>query len=256
MLTKILVKIIVVLILINVAMILTVFAVSPPDTNITTAATEYAQENCQTEHSLATETPSVVLLEFEQEHESENTIPFTCEGTIPNDENETFQCIDDNLVTYSELPQLPESKIFVEEPAEELTDDSEEVEITDPSTCYDLTYEEKDMLLRIAMAEVGGEDCVECLALVMKTVLNRMESPLFPSTIYRVIHAENQFSPVASGSFSTAVPNEKCYEALELVINGWDESQGALYFEACVGSSWHSRNLELLFQHCSTRFYR
>lgn len=256
MLTKILVRIIVVLILINVAMILTVFAVSPPDENITTAATEYAEAYCETEYSLATETFPVASLEVEQEHEAANTIPFAVEGTIPSVEIGVFQCIDDNLVPDSELQQLPEIQLFVERPVEDVTDDSEEVESTESSTCYDLTYEEKDMLLRIAMAEVGGEDCVECLALVMKTVLNRMESPLFPSTIYRVIHAENQFSPVASGYFSTAVPNEKCYEALELVINGWDESQGALYFEACVGSSWHSRNLELLFQHCSTRFYR
>lgn len=121
---------------------------------------------------------------------------------------------------------------------------------------YNLTNEERDMLLRIAMAEVGCEDCVDCLALVMRTVLNRVESPLFPNRIYKVIHAENQFSPVASGSFTTAKPNDKCHEALDLVINGWDESKGALYFEACAGPSWHSRNLERLFQHCSTRFYK
>lgn len=256
MLTKILVRIIAALILINVAMILTVFAVTQPDERIATAVTEYRETYCETEYSLATETLSTVSSEHEQKHESANTIPFTVASTIPNVEIDTFQCIDGNLVADMEPLQLPEGKNCVERTVDDVTDDSEEVESTESSTCYDLTYEEKDMLLRIAMAEVGGEDCVECLALVMKTVLNRMESPLFPSTIYRVIHAENQFSPVASGSFSTAVPNEKCYEALELVINGWDESQGALYFEACVGSSWHSRNLELLFQHCSTRFYR
>mgnify|MGYP006898678300 CR=1 FL=1 len=44
-------------------------------------------------------------------------------------------------------------------------------------------------------------------------------------------------------------------EALEMIKTGWDESQGALYYEWCEGESWHSKNLTLLFQHCDTRFY-
>ena len=40
-----------------------------------------------------------------------------------------------------------------------------------------------------------------------------------------------------------------------MVMRGWDESQGALYYEWCEGESWHSQNLNLLFQHCDVRFY-
>ena len=57
------------------------------------------------------------------------------------------------------------------------------------------------------------------------------------------------------GSFESAQPNSACYDALEMIRQGWDESQGALYYEWCEGESWHSRNLNLLFQHCDTRFY-
>ena len=117
--------------------------------------------------------------------------------------------------------------------------------------------DEEYILLQIAMAEVGVEECVECAALVMRTVLNQVESPKFPNSLQRVIYAEEQFTPVwRTGSFYTVSPNDVCIEALELIRSGWDESEGALYYEACTDSSWHSRNLKLLYQHCNTRFYK
>lgn len=118
-----------------------------------------------------------------------------------------------------------------------------------------LTEEEKTMLLKLGMAERGSQECTECIALVMRTVLNRVESDRFGSSIRSVIFAQNQFTPVSDGSYDSANPNERCREALEMVIYGWDESQGALFYEWCEGESWHSKNLHLLLQHCDTRFY-
>lgn len=118
-----------------------------------------------------------------------------------------------------------------------------------------LTEEEKTMLLKIGMAELGQGDCTECIALVMRTVLNRVEAGRFGRGIYGVLHAPEQFTPVMNGTYAAAEPNERCQEALNMVICGWDESQGALYYEFCKGESWHSKNLHLLFQHCDTRFY-
>lgn len=122
-----------------------------------------------------------------------------------------------------------------------------------------LTEEEQALLLQLAMAErnegLGYDDCPICMALAMRTVLNRVESGRFSKSIRGVIYAPEQFTPVLDGSFDSAVPNEACYEALDLVLNHWDESQGALYYEWCEGESWHSQNLHLLFQHCNTRFY-
>ena len=117
------------------------------------------------------------------------------------------------------------------------------------------TEEEEALLLQIGAAERGSAGCTECIALVMRTVLNRVESPKFSSTIKGVIYAQDQFTPVAEGTFEEAVPGWRCKEALEMIRSGWDESQGALYYEWCEGESWHSRNLNLLFQHCDTRFY-
>lgn len=135
-------------------------------------------------------------------------------------------------------------------------------QVTEPETTVppaepviSLTEKEKTILLKLGMAERGDTDCAECIALVMRTVLNRAEAGYSGKDIRSVVFAQNQFTPVMNGSYYAAVPNERCYEALEMVVSGWDESQGALFYEWCEGESWHSRNLQLLFQHCDTRFY-
>lgn len=116
--------------------------------------------------------------------------------------------------------------------------------------------EESQMLMKIAMAEAEGET-VEGKALVMLVVLNRVWDSGFPNTIEEAIFQPKQFSPVREGGrYYTTEPNEECYEALELVQNGWDESGGALYFESCENSSWHSENLEFLYQVGNHKFYR
>ncbi len=130
-----------------------------------------------------------------------------------------------------------------------------ETEPTRPPIVLKLTLEEQEMLLKIGMAELGKEECPECVALVMCTVLNRLEAGKFGSSIYGVLHARNQFTPVGDGTYAKAEPNETCYAALDMVLRGWDESQGALYYEFCEGESWHSKNLHLLTEHCNTRFY-
>lgn len=87
-----------------------------------------------------------------------------------------------------------------------------------------LTEEEKELLVRISMAEARGEG-IEGLALVQLVVLNRCEKT--GQTVRQVIFSPNQFfvQGMCAG-------NEEAYEALKLVCCGWDESQGAIYFAA------------------------
>ena len=153
------------------------------------------------------------------------------------------------------LPTVPETTVV---PTTEATVPPTTEETVPETTLprLSLTEQEQTMLLKLAMAELGETECVDCLALVMRTVLNRVEAGGFGRSIEGVILAKDQFTPVADGSYYRAQPNESCFEALELVISGWDESQGALYYEFCVGESWHSKNLTLLFAHCNTRFYK
>ena len=160
----------------------------------------------------------------------ETTIP---ETTIP----------ETTVMTEPEPTSVPTT-----EPTEAPTETTQPVLLT-------FTEEEEELLLKIGMAERGDTYCPTCVALVMRTVLNRVDSPKFPSTVKGVIYGENQFTPVAEGTFEDTVPNDVCRMALKSIKEGWDESQGALYYEWCEGPSWHSQNLHLLLQHCDTRFY-
>ena len=121
---------------------------------------------------------------------------------------------------------------------------------------YDWDGEDERMLAKIAMAEAEGES-VEGKALVILVVLNRVWSDEFPDSIEEVIVQKNQVSPVAEGGrYWTTEPDAGCYEALELVMGGWDESQGAFYFESTGRDGWHSQNLEFLFEFGGHKFYR
>ena len=150
----------------------------------------------------------------------------------------------------SSLPR--ETQPATQPAATEETYTSEETLSPDVLT---FTDEEEELLLKLGMSERGSAGCVTCMALVMRTALNRVESPKFSSTLKGVIYAQDQFTPVMDGSFENAQPDWLCEKALDMIRQGWDESQGALYYEWCEGTSWHSQNLNLLTQHCDTRFY-
>ena len=124
----------------------------------------------------------------------------------------------------------------------------------------DWDKDESYLLTKIAMAEAEGED-VEGKALVILVVLNRVWSKEFPDSIEEVIlqHKKEcyQFSVTQKGGrWWWVEPDKECYEALELVMSGWNESRNALYFESPSKSTWHRDNLEFLFQHGNHYFYK
>lgn len=124
----------------------------------------------------------------------------------------------------------------------------------------DWNGEESYLLAKIAMAEAEGES-IEGKALVILVVLNRVWSNQFPDTIEEVILQEykgvHQFSVTMDGGRWWRVePNEECYEALDLVMSGWNESRNALYFESPSESTWHQEHLDFLFKYGNHYFYR
>lgn len=118
---------------------------------------------------------------------------------------------------------------------------------------YDFTEDEEWELLHIGQAESGNQG-VYGICLTMRCVLNRVEDEAgrFGNSIHEVVTAPNQFSTVSSGAWY-AEPNEDCYEALELIRQGWDESQGALYFRATW--SGHFSWANYLFTYGGHNFY-
>lgn len=139
------------------------------------------------------------------------------------------------------------------------TEEPEPIPTEEPHTAiwsYDWSAEDSYILAKIAMAEAEDED-TEGKALVILVVLNRVWDEAFPDTIEEVVMQDNpvQFSPVANGRYDRVEPNDDCWKALDMVMGGWDESRGALYFESPSESTWHQQNLKYLFKHGNHYFY-
>ena len=119
-----------------------------------------------------------------------------------------------------------------------------------------ISQEEKQILLKIAMAEAEGEG-TSGKAYVMRVVLNRVQSEEFPNTIKKVVFQKNQFSPVKdNGRYWNAEPDEECYEAYNMIENGWDDSAGALYFSRTGSSPWMQENTDFLYEVGNHSFYK
>lgn len=88
---------------------------------------------------------------------------------------------------------------------------------------------ELDLLAKIVFTEARDEPYEGYLA-VAAVVINRVESPNFPDTIYDVIYQPGQFYPVKSGKINEVVPDENSYKAAKEALLGADPVNGALYF--------------------------
>ncbi|MBR7081111.1 MAG: cell wall hydrolase [Oscillospiraceae bacterium] len=128
----------------------------------------------------------------------------------------------------------------------------------DPIQPGDEFYDDNDLywLSRIIQAEAGGESLEGKIA-VGNVVLNRVESPLFPNSVYDVIFDKKygvQFTPAYSGGLKREPPDE-AVAAAKLALEGVNTAQGSLYFVAAraASSSWAGRNREFVSQignHC------
>ena len=122
-----------------------------------------------------------------------------------------------------------------------------------------ISDDEYQVLLKIVEAEAPAED-IKGKMLVANVVLNRMELNFGGDTISEVVFAKGQFEPVSNGRIYKVTPSAATIEAVERVLDGEDESQGALYFMARSlaskkGISWFERNLEFLFEHGGHEIY-
>ena len=82
------------------------------------------------------------------------------------------------------------------------------IEDSDEQIAEEIYLGELEELAQLVEAEAGNQE-FEGKCLVVDTVLNRVESPLFPDTIHEVIHQEGQFSVMTNGAFEKAAWNMK-----------------------------------------------
>lgn len=108
------------------------------------------------------------------------------------------------------------------------------------------TEEEIIMLQKLTMAEAGNQSA-NCQMMVAETVLNRIDSELFPNTMKDVIYQKNekfyQFSCIPDGNYSKAVPTQQVIDAVDAALFNHvnDISQNPddmLYFNSIGYFSW------------------
>lgn len=126
-----------------------------------------------------------------------------------------------------------------------------------------LDEESYEILCKIVEAEAGSED-EKGRMLVANVVLNRVESGRFPNTVKGVVFQKKgghfQFSPVANGRYDRTKVSEKTRAAVGKVLQGADESQGALYFVNRYATdpgamSWFDTRCTPLFTHGRHEFF-
>jgi N-acetylmuramoyl-L-alanine amidase len=91
-------------------------------------------------------------------------------------------------------------------------------------------YSQNDIQLmaNAVYGEARGEPYIGQVA-VAAVILNRVSSPSFPKTISGVIFEPRAFTAVADGQIYLT-PNETAKKAVLDAINGWDPTDGCIYY--------------------------
>ena len=94
------------------------------------------------------------------------------------------------------------------------------------------------LLAKCIYAEARGEPYIGQVA-IGAVVLNRVKSSSFPNTIAGVIYQPYAFTAVADGQINLE-PNDTAYKAARDAMNGWDPTNGCLYYynPATATSAW------------------
>jgi N-acetylmuramoyl-L-alanine amidase len=94
------------------------------------------------------------------------------------------------------------------------------------------------LLARTVTGEARGEPYIGQVA-VAATILNRLDDPRFPKTISGIIFQPGAFTAVSDGQI-WLTPNSTAQKAVIDALNGWDPSDGAVYYfnPATASSRW------------------
>ena len=84
------------------------------------------------------------------------------------------------------------------------------------------------MMANAVYGEARGES-YEGQVAVAAVILNRVDNPSFPDTPSGVIFQPGAFTAVADGQI-WLTPNESALKAVQDALNGWDPTDGCLYY--------------------------
>ena len=137
------------------------------------------------------------------------------EGTNKTEDIAVTEVTSEPLIINESFTSSSETEV-TEEPVE-----TEEPEPTETVPTIPYTDEDLDLLARLIMAEAGMSWASDELQLyVGSVVLNRMNHPLFPDTLYNVIYATGQYSPTWTGSINNTPSEQAIKNAKYLLENG------------------------------------
>ena len=83
----------------------------------------------------------------------------------------------------------------------------------------ELSYEDAQLLMKVAQAE-GGNQGITGMRLIMSVILNRVKSDQFPGTVREVVYQKGQFSTVANGAIDRVEISPECHLALAEIEMG------------------------------------
>ena len=122
------------------------------------------------------------------------------------------------------------------------------------TACVSLTAEEENLLVRVASLEAGNQGW-QGMALVMNVILNRRQA--WGKSITELVYDKGQFSVVGCEKWNNGFTVSESLTALAVVKNGWDGSQGALFFCAPSDrSQWMATTKQYLFTAWGHEFYK
>lgn len=112
------------------------------------------------------------------------------------------------------------------------------ITLSSGSSSSSLSTSERNLLARCVYAEARGEPYAGQVA-IAAVVLNRVRSSSFPNTVSGVIYQRGAFTCVSDGQINLS-PNSTAYKAVTDAINGWDPTNGCLYYynPATATSKW------------------
>lgn len=123
------------------------------------------------------------------------------------------------------------------------------------SSIVELSQADAWVLMQVGRSEGGSG--LDGQLWTMRTILNRLDAN-WADSLWGVLTMEEQFKVVMNGTYKNADVNSDSHIALALIEGGWNDTEGALYWESCTNSSesWHKKNLEFIKEVDGNRFYK
>lgn len=116
---------------------------------------------------------------------------------------------------------------------------------------------ESDAYLLMQVARNEGGTSLQGQQWVMRTILNRLDAD-WADSLWGILTMDGQFEVVTNGSYKNVDLNPESHLALASIESGWNETDGALYWESNSNSdeSWHKKNLTFIKEVDGNLFYR